>query len=112
MSSDESSKENEQKVFRIRKKFWRAAALGPFLHVIDRVANLKSDVVGGNAGQKFQRLPGGSNSSHGGVVPNLPVNFYDAAWLANMKANAKPVYDSLCPNPEEYALVHDERIQE
>jgi hypothetical protein len=112
MSSDESGKENGQKVFRVRRKFWRAAALGPFLHTIDRVTNLKNDVVGGNASQKFQRLPGGPDSSYGPVVSKLPVNFYDAAWLANIKANAKPIYDSLGANPEEYALVHDERVQE
>lgn len=112
MSSDESSTEHGVKLYRIKKKFWRAAELGPFLHAIDRVTAQTKNVTTARGSTKYHRLPGENTSSEGGVVPRLPINFYDAAWLANLQTHMKPAYESLGINPIAYPLIHDQVIQE
>lgn len=112
MSSDETSKEGGVKMYRVKKKFWRAAELGPFLHMIDRITEQTKNATSSKGSTKYLRLPGKDTSSEGGVVRGLPINFYDTAWLANLQTNMKPVFDSLKINFNPYPLVHDETIQE
>lgn len=112
MSSDDSGKESDQKVLRIKKRFWRAPELGPFLRVIDRIADANSDALKGDVILRLPRLPGGPESTAGGIVKGLPVNFYDPTWLANIKMNARPVYDALRVKEEEYDLRHGDQIME
>jgi hypothetical protein len=112
MSSDESSVERGVKVYRIKKKFWRAAELRPFLHAIDRVTEQTKNATTTKGSQKYHRLPGEGVSSEGGIAPGLPVNFYGAAWLDNLRAHMKPAYDLLEIDPNVYPLVHNQVIQE
>ena len=112
MSSDESSVECGVKVYRIKKKFWRAAELGPFLHAIDHVTEQTKNVTTTRGSQKYNRLPSGEVSSEGGIVSRLPINFYDGAWLANLRGQMRPAFDSLDIDPNTYTLVHDQAIQE
>jgi len=111
MSSDESSVEHGLKIYRVKKKYWRAAELCPFLHMIDRVTAQTKNVTTSKGSQKYHRLPGEGVSSEGGIVPRLPVNFYDAAWLANLQTQMKPAFNSLRVDPNVYPLVHDQTIQ-
>ena len=112
MSSDESSVERGVKVYRVKKKFWRAAELGPFLHAIDRVTEQTKNVTTTRGSQKYNRLPSGEVSSEGGIVSRLPINFYDGAWLANLWGQMRPAFDSLDIDPNTYTLIHDQAIQE
>jgi hypothetical protein len=112
MSSDETSKENGMTVYRVKKKFWRAAELGPFFHSIDRVTEQTKNVTTSKGSRRCHRLPCEKVSSEGGIVPGLPINFYNTAWLANLRAQMKPAFDSLEINLNVYPLVHEEVIQE
>lgn len=112
MSSDETSVEHGVKVYRVKKKYWRAADLRPFLHSIDRVTAQMKNVTTTKGSQRYLRLPGEGVSSEGVAVPRLPINFYDAGWLANLRANMKPVFDLLKINTNKYPLIHDQVIQE
>jgi hypothetical protein len=112
MSSDESSLEHGVKIYRTKKKYWRAAELSPFLHGIDRVTAQTKNVTTARGSQRYLRLPGEGPQSEGAIVPGLPINFYDAAWLANLQAHMKPAFDALEINPVEYPLIHDPVIQE
>ena len=112
MSSDESSVEHGVKIYRVKKKYWRAAELRPFLHAIDRVTEQTKNVTTVRGSQKYHRLPGGEVSSEGGIVPRLPINFYDAAWLTNLRGHMKPAFESLEIELNAYPLVHDQIIQE
>jgi hypothetical protein len=112
MSSDETSVEHGVKLFRIKKKFWRAAELGPFLHAIDRVTERIQNTTTSRGSSKYHRLPGENESREGGIVSGLPINLYDPVWLANLRANMKPAYDMLEVKPDAYPLVHDPIIQE
>ena len=111
MSSDESDPGRAVKHFRVKKKEWRAAELGPFLHIIDRVTARTKAVTSSRGSQKYYRLLGEGVSS-GGVVPGLPINFYDAAWLANLRANQRPAFDLLRIDPNNYPLIHHPVISE
>lgn len=111
MSSDESSVESGLKVFRIKKKAWRAAELGPFLHAIDRVAENRKNAITSRGYVRGLRLPGENRSQGRGVVTSLPINFYDQAFLANLRATARPAYDMLKIDPEAHPLVHHPVIQ-
>lgn len=112
MSSDETGAEGGVKLFRVKKKFWRAAELGPFLHMIDCVTVQTKNVTTSKGSTKYHRIPGGNTSSEGAAVIGLPINFYDPAWLTNLRANMKPAFDSLRIDPNPYPLIHDETIQE
>ena len=112
MSSDESSVERGVKVYRVKKKFWRAAELGPFLHAIDRVTEQTKNVTTTRGSQKYNWLPSGEVSSEGGIVLRLPINFYNEEWLTNLRGQMKPAFDLLEINPNTYTLVHDQVIQE
>ena len=111
MSSDESSVEHGVKIYRIKKKYWRAAELSPFLHTVDRVTTQTKNAITSRGCQKYPRLPGEGVSSEGGIVTGLPINFYDAAWLANLRTQIKPAVDWLKIDPNTYPLVHDQVIQ-
>ena len=111
MSSDESSVELGVKFYRIKKKYWRAADLSPFLHTIDRVTAQTKNATTSKGCRKYFRLPGEVESKEGGIVPGLPINFYDAEWLANLQTQMKPVHDGLNIDPNTYPLVHDQKIQ-
>ena len=112
MSSDESSVEHGVKIYRVKKKFWRAAELRPFLHAIDRITEQTKNVTATRVSQKYHRLPGAEVSSEGVIVQHLPINFYDPVWLTNLREQMKPAYDSLEVDPNEYPLIHDQVIQE
>ena len=113
MSSDETSVESGMRIYRIKKKSWRAAELGPFLHAIDRVTEHTKNATTSRGTSKCHRLPGESEpSAKAAVATCLPVNCYDPTWLANLCATMKPVYDMLKINPNAYPLVHDQTIQE
>lgn len=112
MSSDESSVERGLKIYRVKKKYWRATELSPFLHSIDRVTAQAKNATTSKGSQKYLRLPGEGVSSEGGVVSGLPINFYDVAWLTNLRTQMKPAFDSLKIDLNAYPLVHDQAIQE
>lgn len=112
MSSDETDREQGLRVYRIKKKFWRAPELGLFLRTIDRVAEQNKNATSSRGSLRLHRIPGGDESHGGRIVPELPVNFYDPTWLANFRAATKPAYDSLKINPNVYPLVHDLIIQQ
>ncbi|KAF9790740.1 hypothetical protein BJ322DRAFT_999041, partial [Thelephora terrestris] len=112
MSSDETSTERGLRVYRIRKKRWRAAEVGTFLHAIDRVTEQTKNITTSRGSTKYHRLPGEKESQEGGIVSGLPINFYSPTWLANLRAHMKPVYDSLNIKHEVYPLVHDQIIQQ
>ena len=111
MSSDESSMELGVRLYRVKKKYWRAAELTPFLHTIDRVTAQTKSATTSKGSQKYFRLPGEGVSSEGGIVPGLPINFYDPAWLDNLRAQMRPAFDSLKIDPNAYPLVHDQATQ-
>ncbi|KAF9777739.1 hypothetical protein BJ322DRAFT_1015465 [Thelephora terrestris] len=112
MSSDESSTEHGVKIYRIKKKYWRAAELGPFLHGIDRVTAQYKNVTTSKGSQRYLWLSGGEQSTGGVAMPGLPVNFYDAEWLTNLQTHMKPAYNSLEIDPVEHPLIHHPVIQE
>ena len=112
MSSDKTSVEHGVKIYRIKKKFWRAAELGSFLHTINRVTEQTKNVTTSRGSQKYYWLPGKSKSSEGGIVLGLPINFYNVAWLTNLRGHTKPAFDSLEVNLNVYPLVHNQIIQE
>lgn len=112
MSSDESSVERGVKIYRVKKKYWRAPELLPFLHSIDRVTAQGKNATTTKGSQRYLRLPGEGESSEGPIVRGLPVNFYDASWLAKLQASYKPAFEHLEIDPVEYLLVHDRVIQE
>lgn len=112
MSSDESSVERGMKFYRIKKKFWRAPEVSTFLHSIDRVTEHAKNITTSRGSTKYHRLPGQNESREGAIVRRLPVNLYDPIWLAELRANWKPAYDSLKIEHEAYSLAHDQIIQE
>ena len=112
MSSDESSVERGMKIYRIKKKFWRAPEVSIFLHSIDRVTEHAKNVTTTKGSTKYHRLPGQKESREGAIGSGLPVNLYDPIWLADLRANWKPTYDALKIKHEEYPLAHDQVIQE
>ena len=112
MSSDELSVERGVKVYCIKKKFWRAAELGPFLHAINHVMEQTKNVTTTRGSQKYNQLPSGEVSLEGGIVQCLLINFYNREWLTNLWGQMKPAFDSLEINPNTYTLVHDQVIQE
>ena len=112
MSSDETDVERGMKFYRIKKKFWRAAELGPFLHAIDRVTEQTKNATMSRGSLKYHRLPGESESREGGVILGLPINFYNPTWLTSLRTSMKPAYDRLRIDPNAYPLIHNQVIQE
>ena len=112
MSSDETDRGVAVRHYRVKKKEWRAPELCPFLHTIDRVTARTKDAISSRGTQKYYRLPGEAVTSGGAVVQGLPINFYDATWLANLRANQKPAFESLKVVPNEYPLIHHPIILE
>ena len=111
MSSDETSVESGVKIYRAKKKYWRAPELEPFLHMIDRVTEKTKNATSSRGSTKYLRLPSNKVSKEGAIVPHLPINLYDREWLVELHANMKPVYDWLNVKHEVYPLVHDPVIQ-
>ena len=111
MSLDESSVEHGMKVYRVKKKYWRASELGPFLCMIDRVTEQTKNATTTRGSTKYKRILGEKESQEGGIVSGLPINFYNPVWLADLRANKKPAYDSLNIKREAYTLAHDQVIQ-
>jgi hypothetical protein len=112
MSSDDTSNEHGVRIYRIRKKYWRAPEVGTFLRAIDRVTENTKNATTARGSTKYLRLPSENESRGGGIPSGLPINFYNPALLANLRATMKPAYDELRINQSAYPLVHDHVIQE
>ena len=111
MSSDETDTEaselNQIKACRIRRPYWRAPAVGPFLHTIDSVStHIKIHVIK-PGGQRRERWPSTTISHRAGIVQGLPKNCYHPDILNQ----GEGVFDAIRPQGE-VDLTHANEIME
>ena len=111
MSSDETdtelSKTNQIKACRIRRPYWRALAVGPFLHTIDSVSTHTKVHEIKPGGQRRERWPSTLVSQRCGIVRSLPSNLYHPSILDQ----GEGVYDSIRPQGEA-DITHSPEIME
>lgn len=86
MSSDESDGENpERPIYVVKKRDWRNKDLIPYLSAIDRDRNTTNAYGNTRAGNppRYRSRKHGKRSVRL-AIPGLPINFYDAGWLAGL----------------------------
>lgn len=98
-SSDESSVETGgRRKYIINLVDWRSKELIPYLQLIDRDFNRLNrygNARPGNPCRERTRLAGAKSSTRA-AIRGLPINFYDATWLANLSNEER---NFLAPKP-------------
>jgi hypothetical protein len=113
MSSDESDFVVEgNRIYRVLKPAWRAAAVGNWFHVLDRLYLLfRRETGGALARGSFprRRLRADTRISRSmKFVPGLPASAYDPQWFANRLETRHTVR----PASKPYAFEHSAEIMQ
>lgn len=85
MSSDESSVEGLETVYRVKIFIWRRREVDKYMDIIDRQRWVDADIWSGRGSKPVKRLRGvGSLVTSRRYVDGLPDSLYDEQWKAGL----------------------------
>jgi|ERR1700720_657143 len=94
MSSDESSMEGVETVYRVKRLPWRCDIAG-YMDIIDSQRHKDSDIFSAQGTKPVKRVRGTANpqSTHK-AVRQLPRSFYDGDWYNGLNQNRQDEVDA------------------
>ncbi|KAG6915612.1 hypothetical protein DXG01_010727 [Tephrocybe rancida] len=91
-SSDESDVDHGQRIFRVRRQFWRSREVSDLLRYIDakrNVATVMGNLRPGAAPRQRKRIRADSHRTSQQIAARMPINLYNNDWYNSLESVTK-----------------------